>query len=144
MLEAGAVHAFEELGPEAREALPIIRERARWGNSGAMYALAKVEEEGAVPTLVKLLSHKDEWVRETTAEVLGEMGVKARKAVPALSRTLETDAWGGAGEAAAKALGQIGGPEAVKALEAAAKGEAETAKAAADALKKLRAAQKQQ
>ncbi len=61
MVQARALDALEEIGPEAR---------------------------AAIPTLIETLGHKNRFLREHAAKVLGRIGPEARSAVPALEKML--------------------------------------------------------
>jgi HEAT repeat protein len=62
-----------------------------------------------VPDLIQQLSHNDFHVRQRAAKQLGDLGLAARDAVPALARLLH-DVYPDVRNSAAKALAQIGPP----------------------------------
>ncbi|MHC4645013.1 MAG: HEAT repeat domain-containing protein [Planctomycetota bacterium] len=125
-----AVEMLGQLGPDAVDAIPalisVLKSESR---SDVRFKIASGLEEigpagkamapGLIRGLIQLLT-KDpsSSVRYSIAATLGKLGPEAKAAVPYLIETLETD-----GEAprreAAKALGLIGDPNAVTALEAA-------------------------
>jgi HEAT repeat protein len=80
------------------------------------YALAAAGEDG-VTKLLELLGHDDFSVHTYAAEGLGSLGNRARRAVPALCRALEHSAADWTGFTIIRALGNIGGPRAVAALQ---------------------------
>ncbi len=74
------------------------------------YALIAIGSS-AVPALMGLLTHENEWVQINALFALGEIGVPARSAVPALCRALHSPSHPVV-RTALDALGQIGGAEA--------------------------------
>jgi HEAT repeat protein len=116
------ISAFEELGPKAMAATPIIVQKLNHDNYlicwSAIRAIIDVRGADAVPELAQLLKHADVLTRCDVARELGEFGEKAKSAVPALSELLwETPDEGGnsAHYDAIVALGKIG-PSAKSAL----------------------------
>ncbi len=71
-----------------------------------------------MPALIKALGDENERVREYAARALGEIGESAKAAVPALIKALgDENGYGNVYRTAAWALGEIGTPEAMKAVE---------------------------
>ena len=89
-----AIQAIGEIGPEAREAIPIliqtIREtrnrdrRALFACNKALLAMGKE----TVPSMVALLKDDDWEMRRGSAWMLGKLGPEAQDAVPALAEAL--------------------------------------------------------
>ncbi|MHB1422897.1 MAG: HEAT repeat domain-containing protein [Gemmataceae bacterium] len=82
------------------------------------FAADQEKKPATIPDLIQQLSSSDFPVRQRAAKQLGNLGLAARDAVPALGKLLH-DAYGNVRGSAAKALGQIGPPavaELVKAL----------------------------
>jgi HEAT repeat protein len=80
------------------------------------YALASAGEDG-VTALLDLLSHKDFAVHGYAAEGLGSLDNRARWAVPALCRALERSYTQWSADIIVRALGNIGGDQAIAALQ---------------------------
>lgn len=93
------------IGPDAQEAIPALadvirREQGKGSGIGsdgpslnssfAGRALTAIGES-SIPELVRLLSHEDRFVRICAARSLGDMGPKAKDAVPALKEALEDE-----------------------------------------------------
>ena len=113
-----AVTALGQIGPGAAGALPALLELVSDGNSSVRENLAvALGRIGAgvqgAPPLVKLLADKESRVRRRAAEALGKLGPPVKEAaVPALEKALgNADAW--TRRAAALALHQVGGAEAL-------------------------------
>ncbi len=85
-----AMQLLGKAGADAKQALPVISQRAEQGNETAIAALGGLGAE-AVPTLLKTLRHKDDRVRNVTATALGRLGNDAQAAVPALSEVVIKD-----------------------------------------------------
>lgn len=104
-----AVEALAELGPEAVDALPVLRELVVSNSSGlgvaATRALAAIGSPG-VPALVAGLNQADGEVRDQCANTLGWVGPPAQEAVPDLVALL----WSSPGlqETAVRSLRRIG------------------------------------
>lgn len=80
------------------------------------YALASAGEDG-VTELVGLLDHSDFSIRSYAAEGVGSLDNRARWAIPALCRRLERARADWAGFTLIRALGNIGGQEAINVLQ---------------------------
>lgn len=80
------------------------------------YALASAGEDG-VAELLQLLEHPDFPVRTYAAEGLGSLDNRARWAVPALCRFLDRSAADWTGFTIIRALGNIGGVQAIAVLQ---------------------------
>lgn len=89
------VEKLGELGPPAREAVPVLETATQDEDSdvreAASDALARVSPEDAVKTLVKNLKASQWQVRCGAAQMLGEMGPAARDAIPALKAATRDD-----------------------------------------------------
>lgn len=85
----------------------------------AAVALGQYSDAQAVEPLIRALSDKSEFVRAQAALALGGNGRAAVNAVPSLIRMLTSDKELEARRQAAHALGQIGDPSALPALQAA-------------------------
>ena len=145
-----AAQGIRYVGPEAREAIPVLRETLKDRNSSyrqcALEALINIgpEEKGVLPVVIEKLNDRtDPILSGIAAQGLGKLGARAKEAVPALIDLLRT------GEEsnqcsnqfhAAEALGNIG-PDARVALPALsewAKDKSEAKRsAAAEAIKKI-------
>jgi HEAT repeat protein len=119
-----------ELGPEAKEAVPILIEKLKDPELSQDVALTLgymgAAAEPAVPSLVKALRGEDGGLALRVPDVLGQLGPVAKAAVPALIEEVKN---GDYGAAAARALGRIGrdAQPAVPTLRAAAKAGSVTA-----------------
>jgi HEAT repeat protein len=115
-IRAAAARALGEIGPAARDAVPVLIERLREGSQSAAIGLGGSGPDAAagVPALIEALaSSSSRWVRSSAAEALGRMGRKAGAAVPILQEALRdkdrlirstaAEALGGIGTAAAPA-----------------------------------------
>jgi HEAT repeat protein len=132
---------------EDREMVPQVLEAversgtADAGDLARALAAFKPPVVEAVPVLAGLLSSSNAGNRSAGARVLGHMGLAALGAVPALTRTLASDAEPEVREAAATAIGDVGrsAREAVPDLMAAAKDDPypKVRQAAMDALGKM-------
>jgi HEAT repeat protein len=113
---------YGELGPEAKEAVPMLVEKLSDAESSQEAALALsymgTAAEPAVPILVKALKGNDEGLILRVPDVLGRLGPVAKAAVPALIEEVKNG-----NDDAASALGRIGADArpAVPTLQAAAK-----------------------
>jgi HEAT repeat protein len=89
-----AIKAVGEIGPEAREAIPLLiktiresRNRDRRTLVACNHALLGMDKE-IVPHMISLLKD-DEWeMRRGAAWILGKLGPEAKEAVPALTEAL--------------------------------------------------------
>ena len=113
-----------DLGPAAAPAVPDLIQALsdeREVRGCAASALSKIGPAAApaVPELTKMLN--GDWVgnRVSAAEALGNIGPDASSAVPTLITALLTDKEAMVRIRAARALGQIGHPDAIEALETA-------------------------
>jgi len=117
-----AMAELSELGPEGKEAVPLLIEILKDSTLNQVAALTLGEmgaaAEPAVPALIGALKGDDLWLAMRVPDVLARLGPVAKAAVPALIEEVKNGNY-----RAAKALGRIG-PDAkivVPALEAAAK-----------------------
>jgi len=113
----GAILALGFIGPEAKEAAPLIIQAlegdAEWlVRSGAANALGWIKPDAseAVPALVQALEDESEYVRSAAADALGEFGAQARDAIPALIEALG-DEYSGLRSSAARALRDVSGQD---------------------------------
>jgi len=116
-----ALTALVRLGPSA---VPEVVRSAARPDAGRREVEIAVEVlagmgPGAAPYLTEFLHTPDPNVRVLSALALAEIGPAGREAVPALEELLRTSDYGRVQEAAASALGAIGGPDATRALLAA-------------------------
>ncbi len=92
---APLVAVLARMGPEAREALPMLIELCRttneWGQGSAVEALGwiGVGEEAVVDSLIVALQDHQGAIRTKAARALGRLGPAARKAVPPLVKALD-------------------------------------------------------
>lgn len=129
-VRASVIWGFGALGKSGKVELPpelfaALGDETSSVRQATFKALAAVQlTPAAVPTLIKALNSRDREVRFHAAELLGRLGLEAKKAVPALLATLKepfdpqetkrsrTVAWSWDPACiAAKALGQIGASE---------------------------------
>jgi HEAT repeat protein len=107
------VGAFGDIGPPAvpflAQALNASRGQREYWRRYAGYALGSIQSEEAVPPLTDLVEDEDPCVRVIAFHVLGAMGARAKSAVPALTRALESASprRGAVHDAAADALEKI-------------------------------------
>ena len=104
--------ALGNFGPAAASALPALRETLRSVGGGgwpAAEAIGKIGGPDAVPALVEALQSKDDQVRLTAIQGLGNLGGAAAPAVEALKKVRKDDPhpWN---RKAAAALEKIAGP----------------------------------
>ncbi len=143
-----AISVIAVLGPEAREAIPVLLKsletrqpagrRARDARQTLMrasYALARIGP-ASIPPLIEALRQEDAGLRAGAARALGLLGAEAREAIPLLVNNL-ADAREPVRDETVMALGLIG-PEAGPALVAAlADGDARRRAGAAQALAQI-------
>jgi len=80
-------------------------------------ALARIRSVDAVPALIQALKDQDVGVRRSVADALGQIGSGAKDAVPGLIQALLQDEDKSVRVAVVWTLGQLGTPEALKAVE---------------------------
>lgn len=113
----GIIEALTQIGEAAVEPLinVITDQKAWWLKvSYAVKALARIGDKRSVEGLIALLEHSNGKVIQEAVSALG--GLKDERAVSALSKLLVNDDEDEIPEAAARALGSIGGEESAKAL----------------------------
>src|SRR5215831_7690254 len=81
----------------------------------ALAALGRAHRSEAVPLMLAQLPRADGPTQRRLIEILGEAGDRA--AVPALAQIVRTGGSAGVRQTALSALGQLGGPDALKALQ---------------------------
>jgi hypothetical protein len=92
-----AIRALGEIGPQAREAVPLLIQFLRDSDLRVAFAardaLREIGDwaEQAAPVLVELMCDEREMVRGLAAKLLGESGQHAKPAIPALQRALEDE-----------------------------------------------------
>ena len=109
---APAASALIEALPGQEEGTLTDTQTAKLGNvtrpelvrRNASYALSAMGA-AAVPALIEATKHPQWWVRETAVEALGDIGLAAEGAIPALIKTLHNDGSDKVRPAAAEALG---------------------------------------
>jgi len=108
-----------ELGPKAGPAIEDLLEFTKGGSFCANVGEAALGRIGAeaVGPLCLALTDDDPKTRQVAAGALGNIGTKAEKAIPELTKHLR-DEYGGVRAMAARALGRVGVvlPEVVRAL----------------------------
>jgi HEAT repeat protein len=115
-----AADLLKEIGPDAKEAVPALRQALKTEKYGGAHkaaaeALEAIDPETAVPALIEALQ-SDMWdIKTVSARDLGSLGPKAKAAIPELRKALghNKDL---VREAAADALKKID-PESRHALE---------------------------
>jgi HEAT repeat protein len=90
-----AINAVGKIGPEAREAIPILVETIRETRNrdkrmllACNYALLGMGEE-IVPSMISLLKDDNWEMRRGSAWMLGKVGPDAKDAIPALTQALD-------------------------------------------------------
>lgn len=90
-----AVNAVGKIGPEAREAIPLLVETIRQTRNhdrrllvACNYALLAMGKE-IVPAMISLLKDNEWEMRRGAAWILGKVGPEAKDAVPALTEALK-------------------------------------------------------
>ena len=103
-----AALAIQKIDPQRRSYAPVILESLRAGHGPVFLEVGRMgaDAEWAVPTLVKLLSHRHTAIRALAAQTLGEIGVAANDAESSLQRSLR-DPEPAVRRAARRALEQI-------------------------------------
>jgi len=92
--KSSAINAVGKIGPEAREAIPLLVETIRQTRNhdkrilhACNYALLAMGKE-IVPSMISLLKDDDWEMRRGAAWILGKVGPEAKDAVPALTEAL--------------------------------------------------------
>lgn len=117
-----AVKELEEIGPDAKGAVPVLFKTldypGKYVGFYAAQALGKIGFDGkaAVPMLLDLLADPNPYVRDAAACTLSKIGPDAKEAIPALIESLKDES-DNVGLLAAVALGEIG-PDAKDAVPA--------------------------
>jgi HEAT repeat protein len=106
-----AAEALGEIGAPARQALPALLEAMKGDNDNLRRAAALAvvrlgETDNGLPILIKALKHEVPDTRAYTAEVLGQVGPPAKKAVGALREAMKDES-PAVRKAAAEALRKI-------------------------------------
>lgn len=101
--------ALGEIGPEAKEAIPVLIPLLEDGEFMIRRAVAEAlaaigPETRELPALIRALQDEDYWVRTFVAEALETMGADAKEAVPVLIQALGDAKWGSEREAETEAL----------------------------------------
>ena len=108
--ESECLHAAYQLAAHGARAIPdlldSLQDESQHVRRNTCYALSAIGVPAVAP-LIRALEAKNWWVRDSAAEVLGDMGRDAQKAVPALMHAVrdESDA---IRSHAAEALGTTG------------------------------------
>jgi HEAT repeat protein len=148
-VRGNSAEALGRIGPPALPAVSALLEATRDPDSAlrqyAAAALTRIDPATAgkqvLPLLVRLLEDRQNLIRNSVPEVIGNLGALAAAAVPALTRALTDPEWVIRHDAA-EALGKIGpaARSAVPALRALLKDPEELVRSSAgDALKSLEA-----
>jgi HEAT repeat protein len=96
-IRGSAAFSLGKIGPESREALPVLREMMQKDSSDrlrrlAVWTVLRINPDNprvqkiALPILIGALESDREFVRLEAATTLGELGVVAKSAVPALEK----------------------------------------------------------
>lgn len=108
--ESVCLHAAYQLADCGARAIPdlvnVLDEESQDVRRNACYALSAIGAP-AVDFLIPALEAKDWWARDAAAEVLGDMGLDAQKAVPALMSAVQDESEAVRSHAA-EALGTTG------------------------------------
>jgi HEAT repeat protein len=106
-----AAWSLGEVGPAARAAIPALQKALQGDGKGGWYvaadALAKIGGAEVVPILTEALSNPDADIRLASMRGLGNLGLLARPAVPALEKASREDPREGNRRAATEALRKI-------------------------------------
>jgi HEAT repeat protein len=112
-----AINAVGKIGPEARDAIPLLVETIRQTRNrdkrlllACNYALLAMGKE-IVPGMISLLKDDDWEMRRGAAWILGKVGPEAKDAVPALTEALN-DSNSAVRKFAAEALKKVKGKDA--------------------------------
>lgn len=87
-VQTAAVEVLGELGPDAKETVPVLirllKQRNKWLRVGSLNALKEIGsvEEAAIPILIEVLGRRDFPNRSLVVEVLAILGPKAKSAIP--------------------------------------------------------------
>ena len=112
-----AAYQLAEFGIQAiPDLVARLEEESQVIRRNVCYALSAIGAPAVAP-LIHALEAKNWWTRDSAAEVLGDMGLNAQEAVPALTRAVRDES-GAVRSHAAEALGTTGqlSPTAVPAL----------------------------
>lgn len=92
-----AIKAIAEIGPQGKEAIPVLVETIRETRNGdkriliaCNHALLAMGEQ-IVPYMIALLKDENWEMRRGSAWMLGKLGSKAKDAITALTETLNKD-----------------------------------------------------
>ncbi|MGI5992664.1 MAG: HEAT repeat domain-containing protein [Methanosarcina sp.] len=115
-LQIAAIEALGKIGePEAVDALTPLLENKKWKvRTEVVVALVEIGGPEAVNSLISLLGDENYRVRQGAAEGLGKFG--DQRAVEPLLKALETERERDVRAAEVRALGELGGPEAIEGL----------------------------
>ncbi len=126
-----AIKAVGEIGPEAKEAIPVLIETIRETRNrdkhmllSCNYALLAMGKE-IVPYMIVLLKDDNWEMRRGSAWILGKVGPEAKDAVPALTKALNDPhpvVRRKAAESLQKIQGKEGGPQKPASGETASRG----------------------
>jgi HEAT repeat protein len=107
-VQVSAALALEKIDPESIRYKRVILKALAAGNGPVFLAVGRMRPQAkwSVPTLSKLLSHPEVGIRALAARTLGQIGVAAADAEPALNRALHDDN-PAVRRAAEQALGKI-------------------------------------
>ena len=88
-----AARAIQKIDPASRSHEPVLIASLRAGHGPVFLEVGRMraDAEWAVPTLVKLLSHRKATIRALAARTLGEIGVADGKVESALQRSQRDD-----------------------------------------------------
>jgi HEAT repeat protein len=106
-----AAQLLKEIGPEAKEAVPALRQALKTEKFNAAYeadvdALEAIARDTVVPALIEALQTEEWDIKAMSADNLGRLRSKARAAIPELRKALhDKEEW--VRKAAAEALKQI-------------------------------------
>lgn len=121
--------------------LSALKDKEAEVRGAAAVGLGRYADPSAVPFLVEALTDRDAFVRARAAAALGTIANDSRPAVPALIKLLSSDENAEARRQAAHALGAIGDPAALSALEQTSQSEDPyLSQAAAEAIRRIKAA----
>jgi HEAT repeat protein len=98
LVRPAATKALGEIGPDAREAIPALKECLKDSDysvrAEAAYALWRIDQnmELVVPAAIEILNNdKDFLAQRRVVGFVGELGNKAKPAVPALIKVMEKE-----------------------------------------------------
>ncbi len=116
LVHGAAARALGQIGPPAKDAVPLLKETLRgargdyWGGTAEALARIGPVDDALVRTITDGLTGGYYTKRVGAARAVAALGPKAKSAIPILIRIVDSADHGAVRGAAAQALGQIGPP----------------------------------